>query len=368
MAAPDRPLPALNPGDPVQAVRRFNRFYTRQIGVLQEHLLHSRFSLTEVRVLYELAHRENVTAVELCQELGLDRGYLSRMLQNFEKQEWIKTAPSPADRRRIFLSLTGKGRKVFTPLDRRSTQEVAAMLAGLSVSEQKNLLGAMREIESALNPAETSAPIPRAELSQREPGPQGLKPGATFRVSGTTGSRALPEQSAPEQSLRPAVRPEPSYILRQHRPGDMGWVVHRHGILYSQEYGYDERFEALVAEIVAKFVQNLDPQRERCWIAEKDGERIGAIFLVKKSKTIAKLRLLLVEPSVQGLGIGNRLVSECVTFARDSGYKRIVLWTQSELHAARHLYEQAGFKRTAQKAHQSWGRKDLVAETWELEL
>jgi len=159
-----------------------------------------------------------------------------------------------------------------------------------------------------------------------------------------------------------------SYVVRQHRPGDMGWVVQRHGELYWKEYRYDERFEALVAEIVAEFIQNLDAVRERCWIAEKDGESVGAIFLVKKSKAVAKLRLLLVEPSARGLGIGKRLVSECVNFARQAGYKKVLLWTQSELHAARHLYEQAGFQRTEQKPHQSWGRKDLVAETWELVL
>ena len=361
MAALARAFSAANPDDPVKAVRRFNRFYTRQIGVLQEHLLHSQFSLTEVRVLYELAQRASVTAVELCQELGLDRGYLSRMLQNFEKQRWIETTPSPADRRRIFLSLTSKGKKVFAPLDSRSSEEVAAMLSRLSRSQQRKLLGAMEEIESLLNPAEPSTPTPTAGLSQRKPEPQGPKPGATLRVGGTTGGPA--QQSPPSE-----LTLEPAYVLRQHRPGDMGWVVQRHGVLYSQEYGYDERFEALVAEIVAEFIQNFDPKHERCWIAEKEGDPVGTAFLVKKSKTVAKLRLLLVEPSARGLGIGRRLVSECVRFAREVGYKKTVLWTQSELHTARHLYEQAGFKRTAQKAHQSWGRKDLVAETWELSL
>ncbi len=167
---------------------------------------------------------------------------------------------------------------------------------------------------------------------------------------------------------RPIPQSQPAYILRQHRPGDLGWVVQRHGVLYWKEYGYDERFEALVAGIVAEFIQNLDSKCEHCWMAEKDEEPVGAIFLVKKSKTVAKLRLLLVEPSARGLGIGARLVSECVNFARRAGYKRIILWTQSELHTARHLYEQAGFQRTTQKPHHSWGRKDLVAETWELTL
>ena len=310
-AGPDAPV-----ADPVQAVRRFNRFYTRQIGVLQEHLLQSQFSLTEVRVLYELSDRGTVTAVELREVLGLDRGYLSRMLQNFEAQGWINAIPSPADRRRLFLSLTSKGEKIFAPLDRRSSEEVAAMLAKLSPSRQRDLLRGMREIESILHPG------------------------------------------------RPA---QPTWILRQHRPGDMGWVVHRHGAIYAKEYGYDERFEALVAEIVAGFIKNFDAKRERCWIAERDGEVVGSIFLVKKSRTTAKLRLLLVEPSARGWGIGERLVSECVQFARQVGYLKIVLWTQSELHSARHLYEKAGFKRIGHEAHQSWG-KDVIGETWQLSL
>ena len=304
-------------GHPVQAIRRFNRFYTRQIGVLQEHLLQSQFSLTEVRVLYELAHRENVTAKDLCRDLGLDRGYVSRMLQSFERQGWIKTAPSPDDRRWQFLSLTAKGHKVFDPLERRSSEEVAAMLDRLSPSQQKKLLAAISDIESVL------APSP------------------------------------------PVASP---FILRAHRPGDMGWVVQRHGELYWREYHYDERFEALVAEIVAEFIQNLDPKRERCWIAERNGENVGSVFLVKKSSSIAKLRLLLVEPSARGLGIGKRLVEECVLFARDAGYKKIMLWTQSELAAARGIYKSAGFKRVAEEKHSSWSRENLVAETWELKL
>jgi len=308
--------------DAVQAVRRFNRFYTRQIGVLQEHLLHSRFSLTEVRVLYELAHRQNLTAVDLRDELGLDRGYLSRMLQGFQTHGWLKATPSRADRRRVFLSLTTKGRKVFAPLDRRSSDEVGTMLAQLSPLRRENLLTAMHEIERVLGE--------NKELSQQV---------ATS-----------------------------DFTLRSHRPGDMGWVVQRHGELYWQEYHYDERFEALVAQIAAEFIQNFDSQRERCWIAERDGHRLGTIFLVNKTDTIAKLRLLLVEPSARGLGIGRRLVSECVNFAREVGYQRILLWTQSELHAARHLYEQAGFRRIAEEPHQSWGRTDVVAETWELLL
>ena len=315
MAAPVEAFTA--PNDPVQTIRRFNRFYTRQIGVLQEHLLQSQCSLTEVRLLYELAHRDRVTAGELGHELGLDRGYLSRMLQNFESKGWIKTTASPEDRRRVFLSLTGKGRKVFAPLERRSSDEVSAMLGKLAPAQQEKLLSAIRDVETV---------------------------------------------------LAPSAEAGPAYVLRAHRPGDMGWVVWRHGVLYSKEYGYDERFEALVAEIVAEFVEKFEPARERCWLAERHGANVGSVFLVKKSKSVAKLRLLLVEPSARGLGIGKRLVEECVRFAREAGYKKIMLWTQSELAAARRIYEGAGFQLVAEETHSSWSRKDLVAETWELNL
>jgi DNA-binding MarR family transcriptional regulator/N-acetylglutamate synthase-like GNAT family acetyltransferase len=312
-------VPAPTLIDPVQAIRRFNRFYTRQIGVLNEHLLESGFSLTEVRVLYELAHRERLTAGELCRDLGLDRGYVSRMLQNFETQGLIKTAPSREDRRKAFLSLAAKGKKVFAPLERRSSDEVSSILSTLSPAQQTRLLAAMENIEWILSRSPKSAtPYP--------------------------------------------------YILRPHRPGDMGWVVQRHGLLYSREYGYDERFEALVAGIVAEFIENLDPAHERCWIAECDGTSVGSVFLVKKSKTVAQLRMLLVDPSARGQGIGKRLVEECVRFAREAGYKKIMLWTQSELLAARRIYEGAGFKLAGEEQHSSWGRKDLVAETWELKL
>jgi DNA-binding MarR family transcriptional regulator/GNAT superfamily N-acetyltransferase len=305
------------PGDAIEAVRHFNRFYTRQIGLLDEHLLTSQFSLSEVRVLYELAHHEGITAAELAGGLGIDRGYLSRMLKRFASRGWIHSLPSEADGRRIFLSLTAKGKKVFRPLDRRSSQEVSSLLATLAPLKQRQLLGAMRQIEGVLSVKDNVAA---------------------------------------------------DFLLRSHRPGDMGWVVYRHGVLYAQEYGYDERFEALVAEIVAEFINNLDVERERCWIAERQADRVGSIFLVRKSNAVAKLRLLLVEPSARGLGIGARLVSECIKFARQAGYDRILLWTQSELHAARHLYQQAGFERIGEEPHQSWGRNDLVAETWELKL
>jgi DNA-binding MarR family transcriptional regulator/GNAT superfamily N-acetyltransferase len=301
----------------VSAVRRFNRFYTRQIGLLQEGLYKSPFSLTEVRVLYELAHRERPTASELGRDLGLDAGYLSRILRSFEKREFLLREPSQKDGRQSHLALTPRGHKVFAPLDVRSQEEVAAMLAKVPPPEQARLVQAMGTIEKLLG-----------------------------------------------------GRPEPKvpYILRPHQPGDMGWMVYRHGVLYSQEYGYDERFEALVAKIAAEFIEHLDPKRERCWIAEKDGERVGSVLLVKKSETIAKLRVLLVEPSARGLGIGRRLVEECIRFARQVGYKKMMLWTQSELTAARGIYEKAGFQLIRKEKHADWGREKLISETWELKL
>jgi DNA-binding MarR family transcriptional regulator/GNAT superfamily N-acetyltransferase len=299
------------------AVRHFNRFYTRQIGLLQQGLLSTPFSLTEVRLLYELAHREGVTATELSGDLSLDPGYLSRMLAKFEKRGWIQRKPSPGDRRQTFLTLTRKGSATLAPLEERSNAQVEEMLARIPPADQGQLLGAMKRMEAILTLEPMSA--------------------------------------------------EP-YLLRTHHPGDMGWVVFRHGVLYSQEYRYDERFEALVAEIVAEFIQKFDSKCERCWIAERDGERVGSVYLVRKSAAIAKLRLLLVEPSARGLGIGQRLVEECIRFARQVGYKKIVLWTQSELKAARGIYQKTGFRLVAEEAHDSWGRKNLVAETWELEL
>jgi len=301
----------------IQAVRRFNRFYTRQIGVLQEGLLNSSLSLTEVRVLYELAHREKPLATELCRDLALDPGYLSRILRAFQRRGWIRRQTSQDDARRSFLLLTKPGRSVFEPLNAQSNQEVAKMLSALVPGQQSRVVEAMQTIESTLSPG-------------------------------------TPEKAP--------------YLLRTHQPGDIGWVVYRHGVLYSQEYGYDERFEALVARIVAEFVERYNPHRERCWIAEKDGERVGSVFLVSKSKQTAKLRLLLVEPSARGLGIGKRLVDECIRFARQARYKKMILWTQSELKAARSIYEKAGFRLVREEKHSSWSRDDLVAETWEIKL
>ncbi|MCK6628876.1 MAG: helix-turn-helix domain-containing GNAT family N-acetyltransferase [Anaerolineae bacterium] len=300
----------------VEAVRQFNRFYTRQIGLLQENLLRSPFSLTEARVIYELAQREKPTATELGQELGLDAGYLSRMLRNFSRNGLIDKQPSATDGRQSLLWLTEAGQAAFAALNASSHHQIETMLNELSPAEQNRLVEAMQTIKGLLG--------------------------------------APPEQKVP-------------YILRPHRPGDMGWVVQRHGALYAEEYGWNEQFEALVAEIVAQFIQNFDPQRERCWIAEKNGENVGSVFLVKQSERVAKLRLLLVEPKARGLGIGARLVNECIGFARQAGYDKITLWTNNILLAARHIYQEAGFQLVHEEAHHSFGQ-DLVGETWELVL
>ena len=300
----------------VGAVRRFNRFYTRKIGVLREGAYRSPFSLTQVRLLYELAHRDRPTATELGRDLGLDAGYLSRILHGFEKRGLVAKTRSSSDGRRSHLALTAQGKKAFAPLDARSHDEVAVLLAGLSGSEQGRLVGAMQTVEQLLG----------------------------------------------ERDARPS-----SYVMRAPQPGDLGWVVQRHGALYAREYGYDEEFEGLVAEIVARFVRRYDAKRERCWIAERDGDLVGCVLLVKKSRTVAQLRLLLVEPAARGAGLGTRLVGECVRFARQVGYRKLVLWTQSELEAARRVYEAAGFRVTRTERHHSFG-KALVAEIWELVL
>ena len=300
----------------VAAVRRFNRVYTRRIGVLQDSFLQSPFSLTEARVLYELAYRDRPTAAELSTDLGLDHGYLSRILRGFCERGFLVRTTSTRDRRQSLLSLTAKGRMAFAPLDLRSQAEVAAMLGRLSVADQDRVVGAMRTIESALS-------------DER--------------------------------------RPDIPYILRPPRPGDLGWIVSRHGSLYGEEYGFDERIEALTAEIVAGFIRNCDPKRERCWIAERDGENVGSVLLVKETGEVARLRLLLVEPKARGLGLGARLVQECVRFARTARYEKITLWTHSVLTAARHIYEEAGFALVDTKTHDEFG-KELVGETWELKL
>ena len=304
------------PAGRVDAVRRFNRFYTRQIGVLQEGLLQSPFSLAEARVLYEVAHRDRPAAAELGKDLGLDAGYLSRILRGLRRRGLVDRRPSEADGRRSLLGLTRNGRAAFATLDERSRTEIGALLDPLPPRDQDRLVEAMRAIEELLGGA---------------------------------------------------PRPPASYLLRPHQPGDMGWVVHRHGVLYAQEYGWDETFEGLVAEIVARFVKRLDPRRERCWIAEVDGEAVGSVFLVKQSRTVARLRLMLVEPRARGMGIGKRLVDECIRFARQAGYGKITLWTNSVLLAARRLYTQAGFRLVDEEPYHGFGH-DLVGETWELKL
>jgi DNA-binding MarR family transcriptional regulator/GNAT superfamily N-acetyltransferase len=300
----------------VGAVRRFNRLYTRRIGVLQDGFLKSPYSLAEARVLYELAHRQQPTATELAADLGLDHGYLSRILRGFSERGLITKTSSPNDRRQSFLSLTVKGRVAFAPLEERSQNEVAAMIGKLSVADQERIIAAMRTIESALCEAPT---------------------------------------------------PQIPYVLRPPRPGDMGWIVGRHGALYREEYGWDERLEALTAEIVAAFVRNHDRKRERCWIAEREGETIGSVLLVQETDEVARLRLLLVEPKARGLGIGARLVEEALRFARKARYRKVKLWTHSVLAAARRIYERAGFELTHRWKHDMFG-KELVGETWELEL
>jgi len=325
--------------DQIARVRAFNRDYTHRIGVLSEGLLNSPYSLTEVRVMYEIAHREGVTAAELADELDLDRGYLSRLLKGFEEKKLLARTPSAEDGRRQHLRLTAAGKRVFEPLEQRSQEQVRNMFASLSDERRRAVLAAMDVIQGMFNG--------NASDSGRAKGPS--VSGADDRI----------EPASPTES--------PQFTLRTHRPGDMGWVVQRHGEIYHQEYGWTEAFEGLVAEIAGEFIRKLDPTRERCWIAERDGRRVGCIFLVAKDGTTAKLRLLLVEPDARGLGIGRTLVSECVRFARESGYRKVVLWTQENLTAARHLYREAGFKIIGKEPHHSFGY-DLVAETWEREL
>lgn len=300
----------------VEAVRRFNRFYTRQIGVLNEGLVKSSFSLTEARVIYELAHRGRSTAAELGAELELDAGYLSRILRGFDGRGLILKEQSETDGRQSHISLTESGRDAFAMLNARSHMHMEMKLGVLSGDDRQRLVEMMQAIEELLG--------------------------------------SQPEKKGP-------------YLLRSHQPGDIGWVVHRHGVLYADEYGWDERFEALVAGVVADFIRNYDPKRNRCWIAEKEGEIIGSIFLMRESDEVAKLRLLLVEPKARGLGLGGRLVDECIRFARGAGYRTITLWTNNVLNTARHIYEQRGFRKVHEEPHQLFGH-GLVGETWELVL
>ncbi len=305
-----------DPAGTVDAVRRFNRFYTRRIGVLDEHLLKSRFSLAEARLLYELAHRGGVSATELARELGLDPGYLSRLLGRLEKTGLIARTAVAGDGRRSHIDLTPDGRAAQAPLEQQSSEAMAAMLAPLSAHDRTRLTAALATVETLLSDA---------------------------------------------------ARQRPALVLRRHQPGDIGWIIHRQGRLYAEEYGWDETYEGLVAEILAGFIRNFDAKRERVWIAEMGGEIVGSVFLVRKDDAVAKLRLLYVEPAARGLGIGARLVDEVIAFARLKGYSTLTLWTNDVLAAARRIYEGAGFRLVAQGRHRSFG-KDLVGQTWELTL
>jgi DNA-binding MarR family transcriptional regulator/GNAT superfamily N-acetyltransferase len=304
--------------DDIAIFRRFNRMYTRFIGTLNEGLLNSPYSLAEARVLYELATRDAPKAKEIADELGVDAGYLSRLLGKFERDGLLKRKASEQDGRYADLMLTARGRSAFKKLNALSEEQAETVLEGLPPSARTQLVDCMRTMEGILT---------------------------------RTDRRRLP------------------YILRPHRVGDMGWIVYREGIGYAEQYGWDDTFEALVARIVDQFVTNFDPGRERCWIAEIDGQNVGHIFLVKhpdESET-AKLRLLFVEPSARGVGLGDALVKECVRFARTAGYKKVVLWTQSILVGAHRIYERAGFRLVKEEPHHSFG-KDLTGQTWELEL
>jgi DNA-binding MarR family transcriptional regulator/GNAT superfamily N-acetyltransferase len=304
--------------DEIEAFRRFNRFYTRILGLLNEEMHQSGFSLTQARVLFELAQRANSGAAQIASELGLDPGYLSRILRQFKNQGLLARTPSPDDARNSLLRLTRKGVATLADLNRRSSEQARQLLDKLTPANRSALIASMRTIERQLAPAEV-----------------GRRP----------------------------------FVLRPHRPGDMGWVVARHGILYAREFGWDQNFEATVAAIVSAFITNYDALREHCWIAEREGEPIGSIFLVRdpEREDTAKLRLLLVEPSARGLGLGTALVGECLNFARTAGYRRVTLWTDSILTAAHHVYQRAGFRLTAETSHHSFG-KDLIGQTWEIDL
>lgn len=300
----------------IEAVRAFSRFYTRLIGLLNESLLESPFSLAEGRVVWELAHRGTCTATELGADLGMDPGYLSRVLHRLHRRGFVGRRKSPDDRRRTLLSLTPSGRAAFGGIDDASRREIGAILAPLTEERQQRLV-------AALDTARTL-------LEGRAVGPT-------------------------------------TFVLRPPRAGDLGWVVQRHGALYAREYAWDWTFEALVAEIVSHFARDLDPARERCWIAEMDGENVGCVFVVRRTTEVAQLRCLLVDPAARGSGLGRRLVQECIHFARDAGYRKMMLWTNDILHAARRIYEAEGFRLVEEERHRSFGH-DLVGQVWELEL
>ena len=337
----------------VDALREFNRFYTRRIGVLHEGLLASEFTLTQSRLLWELAQRGSATASELSRALDLDAGYLSRLLGGFRERGLIRTTPAADDARQRRLALTPAGRKAFAPLDERSRRDTGALLAALPDAQQQELLQALATVRRLLG-------APRVGLRPARP-PQGSrKPGAARRFVDS-------DDAAPTVS--------PAYTLRAHRAGDIGWVVSRHGALYAQEYGWDMSFEALVGHIASRFIEQFDAAREACWIAESAGARVGCVFLVQaRDETtnepdtgVAQLRMLLVEPQARGHRLGAALVAECERFARQAGYRAIRLWTNSILVAARGIYQKAGYTLVASEAHHSFGH-DLVGETWELRL
>jgi DNA-binding MarR family transcriptional regulator/GNAT superfamily N-acetyltransferase len=300
----------------IAAIRGFSRFYTSRLGIIEPKLLDSPWTLQEARIIYEIAQCPGCTATDLARALGLDAGFLSRTLQALQRRQIVARKASKADRRASEIALTAKGRAAFSELDSRSRHAVAALLGKLEPSERAAVVDAMTVIEQALDP--------------------------------------------------PAQKPA-GFLLRSHRPGDIGWVVSRHGAVYAQEYGWDISFEALVAEIAAQFIRSYDASREHCWIAEIEGQPVGSIFLVKASDQVAKLRLLLVENKARGLGVGRALTEQCIRFAREAGYASITLWTQSILVAARGIYQRAGFRRIAEEKHHSFGA-DLVGETWELKL
>jgi len=300
-------------------MRRFNRFYTRQIGVLRKTYLESPYSLGEARILYEVAQARSPTASDVGRALDLDAGYLSRVLQSLERNGLIERTVSARDARQSHLALSARGKKAFAPLERRSQRNTGAMLDKLAPTDQSRLISAMRTVERLLGGGERETPAHR------------------------------------------------HYVLRAPRPGDFGWIVKRHAELYALEYGWIEPFEGVCAQIVADFVNKFDKKRERCWIAEMDGENVGSIILAKETESVARVRLLLLDPKARGLGLGARLVDECITFARRTGYKKITLWTHRVLVAARHIYENAGFKLTRSERHRSWG-KQVVGEHWDLAL
>jgi len=300
----------------VADVRAFNRFYTRQFGLLQDGLVKSPFSLSEARVLYELAHRDQPTATDLAKDLGLDAGYLSRILRRFSQRGLVKKSRSRTDGRQSHLSLTKKGRQAFGALNRASCDEVGAIVAALDPGEQSRMTAAMETIQRLLAPGSATS--------------------------------------------------EP-FVLRPHRIGDMGWVVHRQAVLYAQEYDWDAHFEGLVAGVAAQFIETFDPRYECCWIAERNGEIVGSVFVVRISKTEARLRMLYVEPAARGLGVGRRLVEEAICFARDRRYRTLRLWTNDNLVSARRIYEAAGFHLVEEEPHHSFGH-DLVGQTWDLDL